>query len=1316
MRQLIQRRSDRVFIFSSIIMLVCGCETPPLPVIDPNLDAEIIEIGPVSGEEQGGLDRFDGIILGGDLAGETTAGSAETQAGIEAGAEAGMEAGSQAGEEIFAPNIWVTRTCEASPTPLQMLNLDQADLQVRGTWSVGGPLSQGEIITKAQSISRRDEYHIITLIGERVEKRLWTGELVWQSEVSGLLTLHGSYDFNGDGAQEILASSLSRVHILSASSGVELWHSSPEEIDPETPLTSIGRVLVEQSGGIPSLYVVDAGCSTAGNGFGVIYEFAQGFITPSLQTPITGPRSGGRCARWHSLQRSEEREIDDLLVMLTDTQGLQGFSARDGRRVLCGIIEGMPSTVNMPHLTVSTPSGRGWVAIIPDELMLLTTRARQPEDQGCLDEENIIHPQWRISLRGVTPLGLVSRDLNEDGFDDLIVNSQRDEMWRISVIDGQTGTLLGNRDHAASYGWVDFGMNLSDRALDLLIALDPDPNLSLQQRWGPLSLEQLSLSSEEVGQATSLNWLERWERPLQAATPYWTSASTSNTSEFQRLTLISGNAGPQLLVKTDQVRAGETPDEDQPLRTLVAITSSGEANYYPFQTALGLIHPLCSVSVDCGLADRILITHANGAIEVLSTDALTPLQLEVNRPSLKLPTGKSSLSFAPHVEGEGTLIVSLNDDGILGAYQLPAHSESQHLLPETASEALLWETESEALRMPGGDTPQAPMIALPPYDPSLSTPSQQRVVVTRYSKHPDSVDYIGYDLLTGIERWRHRIAKQDARSETQLLGAQVELDGLLTQIVFRLERLNTQSALDQLPECEGPTLNHYEGDPFLGDPSCPTIAATPRVIHALEATSGACLWRAVLKESFNCSRPSLQYLNVIDLDHDQTPELYLFETNSIRELNPKTGELIGSGLLPRRPDGRFNAGGWLTEFEGGLLRYGTYGPPDLYAPISRDGSLTPSLVDALWFGEDVAGLRSQSWLLRALATTQQGAWLTLGVGLPLAQYGSTGQLESLRQLITRDETGSMSVKELDEAEALTESPEITHLVQSDDGGLIATTREGGLFILNEQGDFIWGEQFRSSPGLPVFEDWDRDGRPERVISTSDGTIRFYDQNAFEGVLNVWEADCQLTPECSSLEDIDTLEAGHALCVGWTALEGVDGYDVQLQTIGGTPLGSWQPSTGGDYWFEPTPALTPGNRYRIALRGWLIANDGTLTYTNSTISDGFFVTDNLPPTISLSSSSETLERGGVIELVGEASDSVGLAGWYFAVYAENGQHIKTLAASSTTRNELRLFETWSGDDRFGRFVPEGRYLIIFGVTDDAGNRVNAELWVTVEAPE
>ena len=216
-------------------------------------------------------------------------------------------------------------------------------------------------------------------------------------------------------ATALLVSARARVELLSVASGASRWRSTPELGEGIPPLTSISRVIIARGPplDLPQLYIADAGCSTAGTGYGVAYDFAQGFEDVRAQ-PITGPRLAGRCARWHTLSRRvspDEGQGDVLEVMLTDERGLHAFDVATGERTLCGQIQGMPPSSVLPYRRVSSPSGPAWVVSLPDRVTLVTPAEPRGDEVGCEPDERVLRPLWSVE-RVIEPLGLTLVDYN----------------------------------------------------------------------------------------------------------------------------------------------------------------------------------------------------------------------------------------------------------------------------------------------------------------------------------------------------------------------------------------------------------------------------------------------------------------------------------------------------------------------------------------------------------------------------------------------------------------------------------------------------------------------------------------------------------------------------------------------------------------------------------------------------------------------------------------------------------------------------------------------------------------------------------------
>ena len=1325
-----QIRTTGIYLWICLgLNILIGCEEPAIPVNELDPDAAIGGIGPIT--IVGGNSRA-GDELGGDLIEPSSGMENAGSSGIEAGVEAGVEAG----EGLSA---WEMSSCSSDPSPVTMVDTGLASLEASTRWSVGGPIGPGALLVNPRS-DTLDQYQLISLIGGRVEMRDERGSLIWQTEVSEALSLEGTYDFDGDGALEVVVRSRARVHLLSVANGLELWSSDPQFVSEIEPITSVSRVIVDQTSEepLPYLYIADSGCSNAGTGYGVIYRFPIGFSEAMVQ-PITEPRLAGRCARWHTLSRRRTDASEDLVeVMITDSKGLHAFDTSTGIRTLCGALAGMPPAGELPYKRVTTESGPGWFAFLPNELALLTPQSRSedtPDESHCASQEVVLKPKWRIPLNGLTPFGSVHLDHNNDGVDDLWVNAWLPEsedptsspQRTALLIDGTSGNLIAVSPRLAVLGVYHISAPQEDsREAAFLIAEDPDPQQSLERSWFSVQLAQFRLPSHSSIDSTPvrLDPTRLWSEAIDAVQPLWSKSRVSDTSEHLRLTLFDSDTGTKLALKRD-LRLRDLADSEshsdveKPLK-LTLVDAEGVSQSLSFGTRWGAFLPICPKTGGCLLPQRLALSLPSGQVDVYESSSLDSMALGADEP-ISISTGKVSIALSADDPTREAYLVTQSTSGQLTAYQLPARRDGRTPLSSSASVALLWSRSASQHGRPESDYPTQPLIASPPRDPEQVSPYEDRVVVTYDRRNPTYSSWVGYDLISGEERWRHQLFAPQWRTEEQTLFATLNIADQQHDVVFRLERMLDPDALGMLPECEGEVHTYTQGDLFAPYEACPEFQVTPRVIHALEATTGRCLWRTTVRERNGCARPSLQYLSLADVDGDGQDELYLLESDSIRQIDPTRGTHERSALIPRRPDQRLIAGGWLKAHLGGLLRFGTYSPPDLYQPLSPTSLFSsPESLNTFWFGQSVSGLRNQSWLTRWAGVTEAGVWLTLGVTYPLALFNEAGQITELKQLVldAESEFGVM-VRSLDVSDYFAISPEITSLQEREGQGLIATTREGGLFILNQSAELEWGRKLRATPSLPLFVDWDRDGEEEWILTTSDGNLAFYDQQGYSGLPHLWEAGCDVASTCSTAEDIDELEVGRSLCVAWSPLDGSAGVEIQLQTINGTALTEWSEPYEGERAIFTQLQLTPGNRYRVAARVRIIDGQGALNYTETTYSDGFVATDDLPPEAMLSLSPETIdvtsastedeERSITISL--SATDGIGISGWSLVMYSEDGRFVRVINSSAASGQELSREEEWDGRDRYQRYVEPGRYLLVFGVTDTGGNQINVETWVT-----
>lgn len=1210
---------------------------------------------------------------------------------------------------------WELTECDRSTTPLLQEESDISSQSIKYIKYVGSPLGKDQLLAYATS-DHVEEYHWITLLGGYLEVRDQTGRLQWQSTMRGLISLYGLYDFDGDGSLEILIRSSLHAHIFSLSNGQELWRSQPGDLGGDERISSIASLKVSQVNDelYPYLYLADAGCSTAGTGYGVIYQFTHGFESPVKQ-PIRGPRAAGRCSKWHTLFRQESLSSEDQLhVMITDQNGLHAFSSQSGERLICGHLDRELISGRLAYKPLSNLDSASWVSVLDDQVSMLKVRDRQAIDLHCDPHEQVLSPTWTTTLDQATPIGLFNMDLTRDNFDEIWVNhhhgspsSNASSEWMVSILDGLTGEVIATLSNMAILGQLSWQADPSGQvSIDLLVAINPP------SKWLPgaiasdiqairVNLTELNDRLRPENLPLEVSYQPLWPDPISQVKPIWTPEAVSHTSEFQKLELLDGSQGQSILMK--RTSHFNDPDSEY-LYELLSVHMDGSTSIISSEYDWGMSRVICSKNSGCSLSDRILVTENTGSISTYTSGFDPNISIDIDA-RFKLVTGRLSHSLYLGATQGDSKLVTLSEAGKLSVFPLIS-DVSSYQEPNVA----LWNRAVSYFTQPGTNTPNPPFI---------SSLTSRPLVIVYDQRTPMNSDWVAYSLESGEEVWRHHLSSSLWRTEKQSLIKSRLIPGADKEVLYRLERALTPESLSNLPSCEGPE-NIYANESLQQVvQQCPGVTPTARVIHALDVSTGECLWRTIVDEHNPCVMPALQYLNLADVNHDGLDELYLLETDSLRQFNLMNGELESTAVIPNRSDGRFVSGGWLKAYQDGLLRFGTYSPPDLFYPLEPNRLLIDSTpLTPIWFGESVSGLRNQSWLLRWSALTSSGVWISLGLNKPLARYNQNGELDKLIHLSVDDQNQvSIQANSLNLEAPIPETPNIVSLAEDGDDGLMIATAEGGLFILDENGELEWGKTFRSIPSLPHFIDWDQDGAQEWIISTSNGELLFYDQQSYIGITDIWEASCTESAQCSSSEDLDQLIIGRSLCVGWIPLEGIAGAAIQLQTMSGTALSEWiDIDTSGRLRLDDL-MLIAGNEYKLSIRTWIIDENDNRVYTEPSNSDGFIAIDDLPPIVSL-----TIDRVRTnitdlalmpLMIMASARDEVRLAGWSLVIYAEQGSLIKRISSSSTHQEMIDFQAHWQGNDQYNQLVDIGRYRILFAATDSAGNQSTSEVWVSLE---
>lgn len=1222
-----------------------------------------------------------------------------------------------AGFDMEHEDPWLN-SCEMSTDELQSAMVDYPNQQEVARWSIGGALPGGHLITVNLNDRERDALSYFILHGGRVERIEIQGQSVWQSELTGIQKIYGVWDFNTDGVSEVLVGTNTQLFMLSSIQGQVVWNSSALPIPTLNIFSGIGKVMVinNASNTFPTLYLADSGCSTAGTGYGVTYRFTQGLQQP-ISTPISTPRIAGRCAQWHTgltpqlvaSQQATHLRFEQLeetsaptSILVTDSNGLHEFDATSGQRVACGYVDDMPAAGALPYALSAYQGQSAWFAWSGSSLKLLTYQDRTDLNTQlhCQDdEEYTITTQWQIELNQAQLKGATRFDFNQDQSTDLLltvltydVNRNQDQ-WETWLIDGQSGRKIGTIPYALLGSF-----KLNTNRLGLVMHTNAAPNKNPFQQAG--SLQLFALDIEQAGALwdpmninPNIPIIPLWNAPIDDAFAlYQKESQLSDTVEWKNIQILEGSQGKQVLLH--QVN----PIGDEQI--FIAVDVLGSQGRLTFEYSIGSFDVACSTMNGCEVPDRLSLSFDSGSIKTYQmTDSLIPL---ISNTDLLRPTGTIAQAWSIDDVSMNTHLITLTQAGTLSVYPINPANIEQQPLP-------LWTQQVKRASR------RAPRM---PYSPIISRNEEEQTVVSvRDYRDNEFLTWTGFDLLQGRTLWQHQLPSNDWIT----LPPTVHWENEQNSIIYRLERLEneealgtlrTQEASGQRSVCLQEWVYSDQEDIFTTFPLCPLRPVRPRVIHALDASSGTCLWRSIIRAYNDCLGPSMQVLSLADANRDDELELYLTSSNTIRRLDPLTGQLYATQLIPPPPVGSSFAGGWIQPIDGGIVRFGGNGAPDAYRILESTPPYALSEDSLLWRLINPEGLRNQSWLFRSGITTSAGLWTTLGVALPLVLI-QEGQI--IRGVQAQLDTTSEQLVEVDSMQLLQNAPEVSVIAKQADDQFSVSTLQGTMFMLDASGHVQWHSSYSAAPSQPYFMDWDYDSLMEWGISIDKGQLILYDQSEYLAPTQVWEGECQTTSLCQINEDIDESLDQNRICLAWRPLEGIDGAQAQIEMMNGTIIQAWHSIDTSGLARLDQLNLVVGQRYRVAVRAW-VQLGARRFYTQVAYSDGVLIIDDAVPNITLVSDRTTLSlaEANTNPLLLDVSmqDDQELAGWSVVVYNDNGAVIRSLGSGALQSNQDRRLLTWDGGNRFNVPVTPGSYLILASVTDQGTNQANAQIMMTI----
>ncbi|MBU0553401.1 VCBS repeat-containing protein [Myxococcota bacterium] len=641
---------------------------------------------------------------------------------------------------------------------------------------------------------------------------------------------------------------------------------------------------------------------------------------------------------------------------------------------------------------------------------------------------------------------------------------------------------------------------------------------------------------------------------------------------------IDGDARPELILARGE---GLTPPATT---TIQVLTLDGARPAAPsFEGAL--LYPKRRATDAATTSERVGALSLDGALLVLESEDDAPTSISVldgdglRRVLLKEPVG------AIFAEGGRRWSISFGD-GRLGLYenatlrnaepggrpQLRASSGGaalaatpDEILGLNASGALFAFDRIEGLirwRRPATRNQGGPLWT--------GAPPTRRVIT--WSTRGEGQQLIGLDSRDGALSWRHAL---DSATYTAVANA-----GLITlperAVALRYDLLLDAARYAPDPACPPDLIL----DPNMDvDPRCPEDRLYLRTLTGLDAETGVCLWRTLIRPNHNCSGPSNQNLSVADADGDGEAEVYITETDALRRFDPRTGAQTGMVELGRVLGDISRGGGWVMAAGGGrVLRLGGNGPPDLFdADLQR-----------LWRAEAPAGISDQAWVRRLGWVRAGRLWISPSAGWPLLIYdydlGAAAPVNALGVL-----SGEAILRAPLEARfnEVIDLQRVGGLLEGAGGqgedGLLLTDSIGDLYALDLDGVARWWRSLGAPLSAPLIVD---EGAARRLfIPSSEGELRRLGPPPRAEIEAVWERPCPFTPACDPAGDVDTLDGLTRLCAEWRPSEGAVGYEARILGENDAQITPWRDMGGEAYAIWDGLAFIPEHTYWVEVRAY-----------------------------------------------------------------------------------------------------------------------------------
>jgi len=310
---------------------------------------------------------------------------------------------------------------------------------------VGGTLRSNTHV--AVDVNKDGVTDVVYLAGGKAIAKLPDDRLVWESPPVELSSLHGVVDLDGDGVNEVVASSSRNVYVISGVNGAVLWKQADGEVG------NVGGVRLGDLDGDkrPEIFIDDCACcgiSASASPPGAVYHFDTGKL--ATPTKVYTPNTRGHCGS------------SAVTLIDVDNDGVQevAYGTPDGYILTKGsdgsvlaTVTGVGENMYYSSCEAANVDGRPGEELICFQSSYLESSTSGGHRVAVFTYDTAATPKLKL-LWNLAPVpkatgqmvhvGSSVADLDGDGRPELVVSWSNDRAsFSTMVYDARSGTQLG---------------------------------------------------------------------------------------------------------------------------------------------------------------------------------------------------------------------------------------------------------------------------------------------------------------------------------------------------------------------------------------------------------------------------------------------------------------------------------------------------------------------------------------------------------------------------------------------------------------------------------------------------------------------------------------------------------------------------------------------------------------------------------------------------------------------------------------------------------------------------------------------------------